>query len=120
MLMKRLKIALVALVMLTLLAGVPALADTPDVTGGEISWFNGPITHWPDAWTPIADLDDPGDAVAPEADFVGNPASPGAYFASDQNYVYFRVRLKVGEVADPTFPLTSQDANPPAGWNERT
>jgi hypothetical protein len=125
MLARWLKIALVALVMLTLVAGgtdvarAQSAADAPPVSG-EVYWFNGPITHWPAAWTPIPDLDDPADGADPEADFVGNPASPGAYFAADQNYIYFRVRLKVGEVAAPIFPLTSQDADLPAGWSDRT
>jgi hypothetical protein len=127
-----LKIAAVVLVMLVLLTGpvaaaaapgTPAAPDkpaAPGTPGGEIAWFNGPITHWPETWTPIPGLNDPQDGIAAEIDFAGSPASPGAYFAVDGQYVYFRVRVAVDAVAAPAFPLTSQDATAPAGWSGRT
>lgn len=52
----------------------------------EVEW--GTVT-----WNAISGLDDPDDGEAEQLDFVGNSATPGAYWGIDNNYVYFRMRL---------------------------
>lgn len=77
----------------------------------ELVWFGGTKSSWPSSWTALTSLNDPSDyadsASQDRVDFVGDGTYPGAYWAEDSSYIYFRVRVDVGTVTnDP--------------WNKRT
>lgn len=97
--------------LLAVVLALPSAAVAPE----EVYWFNGPVA-WPMHWIPIPSLNDPADPVSPEVDFVGDAADPGGYYAVDDQYVYFRVRVNVGGVQPPDFDLRLASDSPPASW----
>jgi len=57
-------------------------------------------------WTSLTGLNDPNDSIAStELDFVGNTADPGAYWARNATYLFFRFRVQYSGtvVAGSTF-----------------
>jgi len=57
--------------------------------------YGGTYANWATSWTAISSLNDPNDSINPgRLDFVGDATNPGAYMATDSNYLYFRVRVK--------------------------
>ncbi|NSW57827.1 MAG: PEP-CTERM sorting domain-containing protein [Armatimonadetes bacterium] len=74
--------------------------------GATINQFGGAYSQWPGSWNPILSLNDPDDGVEAQLDFVGSAASPGAYWAMDDNYLYFRTRVDVDTVSASTFEDT--------------
>lgn len=48
--------------------------------------------NWPSSWTPVTSLND-GANGGGTSDFVGDSTNPGAYYASDNSYIYFRLRV---------------------------
>lgn len=86
-----------------------ALVLLQPVFGGQINWvpdansWNG----WTVNWHAVSSLNDPNDSLArSHLDFVGDTLSPGAYWANNGNYVFFRARVQVGTVTSGTFSDT--------------
>jgi hypothetical protein len=69
-------------------------------------------SNWPTTWSSLGSkLYDPIESspdIADHLDFVGDATNPGAYWAQDNNYIYFRVRVDVGTVVTD---LTNPDDN---------
>lgn len=84
-----------AVLCLVMVLAVPVLAD--------IDHYGGTYTGWPTTWTPLNGLNDPDDGVADQLDFVGDSLDPAGYFAWDNNYVYFRMRVAADEVTASTY-----------------
>jgi hypothetical protein len=63
----------------------------------------GSYNNWPEIWTALPGLNDGKDETNFSAiDFVGNEANPGAYWADNGTYVFFRVRVDVNSIGiDP-------------------
>jgi hypothetical protein len=78
-------------------AGVSTLCDAT-----EIAQYGGAKAVWPTTWTALNNLNDPRDSGG-NLDFVGDATNPGAYWAMDQEYVYFRMRMDVGTVDSNTY-----------------
>ncbi len=77
---------LVALSVAWLGSAVPLSATTYNVIGT--------YADWPTNWVPVNALNDPDDGLANvQLDFVGDAANPGAYYASNTEYVFFRQRV---------------------------
>ena len=68
-----------------------------------LSVYGGNYSSWPDSWTSLTSLNDPDDGVTAELDFVGDSSNAGAYFAMDDNYIYFRIRMDIGSVTAATY-----------------
>jgi hypothetical protein len=62
----------------------------------------GTYANWTTDWTAIPGLNDADNGADEELDFVGNASNPGAYWADNGTYVFFRFRVDVsgGEFAD--------------------
>ena len=59
--------------------------------------YGGPYSNWPVNWTAIPALNDPDDGVADDRfEIVGDNDNPAAYWSSDTNYFYFRMRIDAG------------------------
>ncbi|MBI5819581.1 MAG: PEP-CTERM sorting domain-containing protein [Verrucomicrobia bacterium] len=104
--MKRLgftvKFLLPALAALVLLQPVPVL-------GAQVNWV--PDTNawsgWTVTWHAVNSLNDPNDGLgSTHLDFVGDSLSPGVYWNTDANYVYFRARVAAGTVTSSTYADT--------------
>lgn len=89
--------SLLKAVLLMICASHFAVAATLDHIGSGLSWVAE------NDWQALNDLNDPDDGLAPALDFVGDASDPGAYYASDDNYFYFRMRLDVDTVISTTF-----------------
>lgn len=62
---------------------------------------------WTVNWHAVSALNDPNDALgASHLDFVGDALSPGAYWASNGSYVFFRARVAAGSVTSSTYADT--------------
>lgn len=80
-----------------LLPSAPVMASMPLTA----SSYGGTYTGWPSNWTVISALNDPDDGLINEKlDFVGDSLNPGAYYAGDSNYCYFRVRVDDGAATE--------------------
>jgi hypothetical protein len=79
------------------------------------SSYGGTYTGWPTTWTAISSLNDPDNLLANERiDFVGDTSDPGAYYAGNSEYLYFRVRVDDGtatEFSDSILILIDQGQN---------
>ncbi|MEI7851043.1 MAG: PEP-CTERM sorting domain-containing protein [Kiritimatiellales bacterium] len=62
----------------------------------------GTYTNWTTSWTALPGLNDPAGA-RDEHDFVGDSSNPGAYWADNGTYVFFRFRVDVATVTSTTF-----------------
>lgn len=61
------------------------------------SSYGGIYDGWPTSWKSIDALNDPDDSLANERiDFVGDATNPGAYYAGDADYLFFRIRMDDG------------------------
>ncbi|MCP5522184.1 MAG: hypothetical protein H7A46_11630 [Verrucomicrobiales bacterium] len=68
---------------------LPAFGAAPVLQYGP-----APGPAWPVTWTPIPSLNDPVDKAAGDGlDFVGSSTYPGAYYAADSSYFFFRARV---------------------------
>ncbi len=68
-------------------------------------WYPGGsgFSGWPTNWVAVPSLNDPkGDAID-RLDFVGDSFNPGAYWSSDSNYFFIRMRVAVSNVTSTTF-----------------
>lgn len=66
--------------------------------------YGGTYGNWPTAWQTIPGGNDPVDStVAGRLDFVGSASNPGGYWATDQNYVYFRARVNIATIGGSTY-----------------
>ncbi len=72
-------------------------AATLDHIGSGLSWVAE------NEWKAIEGLNDPNDGTTAVLDFVGDSSDPGAYYADDGSYFYFRMRLAVDTVSASTF-----------------
>lgn len=91
-----------ALVALVLLQPMPVL-------GAQLNWV--PDTNvwsgWTVTWHAVNSLNDPNDGLgSTHLDFVGDSLSPGVYWNTDANYVYFRARVAAGTVTSSTYADT--------------
>ena len=68
----------------------------PSAWAGTYFMYGGIHTNWPITWTSITALNDPDDGVAENMDFVGDANDPAGYWAKDENYMYFRMRIDAG------------------------
>ena len=60
----------------------------------------GSYANWPTNWVPVNALNDPDDGLANvQLDFVGDANNPGAYYASNSEYVFFRQRVDLDTVS---------------------
>jgi hypothetical protein len=60
--------------------------------------------NWNVNWTAINSANDPNDGLAKtQIDFVGDAANPGAYWADQNGYVFFRFQVNVATVTSTTF-----------------
>ena len=82
-----------------------ALVGLPLAAGAGTINQIGVFTSWPTLWTPILGLNDPaGDAgtysdpIPERVDFVGDAGAPGGYYASQGDYLFFRMRANGGTV----------------------
>lgn len=80
--------------LLILVAGVTSQASVIQHIGDYSGW--GAVS-----WKAISGLDDPDDGEAGQLEFVGNGATPGAYWGMTDQYIHFRMRLDAG--ANPSF-----------------
>lgn len=82
-----------------------AFLPSPVVYAATTDQYGGHYNYWPGdgQWVPIVSLNDQDDGVAEQLDFVGDANSPGAYVATDNNYVYVRARIDVGTATTSTF-----------------
>jgi len=74
----------------------------------------GSYANWPTNWVALNALNDPDDGVSPQLDFVGDTTNPGAYYAFNSEYVFFRQRVQAGTFSDSHFvliDLVGQDYN---------
>jgi hypothetical protein len=55
------------------------------------------------SWNVISNLNDPDDGTNEQEDFVGDSSNPGAYWADNGTYVFFRFRLDIGTITANTF-----------------
>ena len=69
---------------------------TTSAFAGTYFMYGGVHTNWPVTWTAIPELNDPDDGVAENMDFVGDVIDPAGYWAKDENYMYFRMRIDAG------------------------
>lgn len=84
-----------------------ALLVTASAWATTLNQYGGTYTNWPTTtWIALPDLNDPDDGIADKLDFVGDAADPGAYWAWDDSYVYFRMRVDVGTVSTSTYTDT--------------
>lgn len=71
------------------------------------NWYpnSTPFSGWPTNWVSIPSLNDPKELSAANArvDFVGDTSNPGAYWSSNSNYFFIRVRVAVSNVISTTF-----------------
>lgn len=75
--------------------------------GITVDQYGGSYGSWPTDWTPLLSLNDPDDGLAREhLDFVGNDTHPGAFWAWDDDYIYFRMRVDAGTVGAATYTDT--------------
>jgi hypothetical protein len=83
-----------------IIAILVCLAATP----GSSTLINqiGTYTNWVTSWTALPGLNDPVGA-RDEHDFVGDSSNPGAYWADNGTYVFFRFRVDVAAVTSTTF-----------------
>ena len=80
-----------------------ALCYTTSLWGAVVEHV-GSYNGWDSVtWNPIVALNDPDDGAATELDFVGDSSNPGAYWADNGTYVFFRVRLNTPTGAAGTF-----------------
>lgn len=76
-------------------------------SGGTINQVGGTYASWPSTWTPLTGVNDANDGLSrTQLDFVGDSANPGGYWASDANYVYFRMRVAAPTVVANTYSDT--------------
>ncbi len=94
-------------------AAAPASAATYNVVGS--------YANWPTNWVVLGGLNDPDDGLAnTQLDFVGDSSNPGAYYAFNSDYVFFRQRVDLDTVSALSvfhdahfvlFDLVGQDYN---------
>ena len=68
----------------------------PSASAGTYFMYGGVHTNWPATWTSIPALNDPDDGVAENMDIAGDASDPAGYWAKDENYMYFRMRIDAG------------------------
>lgn len=83
-----------------------ALVTVSSALATTVDQYGGTYANWPTTWIALPDLNDPDDGVADKLDFVGDALDPGAYWAYDDSYVYFRMRMDVGIVSASTYADT--------------
>lgn len=78
--------------------------------GGVINRV-GTFANWATTWTATPGLNDTDNGADEELDFVGDLYNPGAYWADDGTYIFFRFRVDVsgGEFADSHLLLLDVD-----------
>lgn len=81
------------------------LAATTGLGSVTVSNQVGTYANWATTWTAIGGGVDADDGLAETADFVGNAASPGLYYANNGSYVMFRVRVDAN-----TYTAKAQDS----------
>ncbi len=73
-----------------LTASGTASAVTNNVIGGAV------YTNWPLSWIALNPLNDPDDNLQADRDIVGDTNNPAGYWARDDQYIYFRMRIDDG------------------------
>lgn len=72
-----------------------------------VAAYGGEYTNWPTVWDALTGLNDQDNGLSDaQLDFVGDATDPGAYYAFDDDYIYFRMRVDVGTVTSTTFEDT--------------
>lgn len=105
------KLAFLSFLILAFVVAVPSTIShaRPQATASS---YGGTFGNWPTAWTAISGLNDPDDLLSNERiDFVGDSNDPGAYYAGNSEYLFFRVRVDDGaatEFADTIMILIDQ------------
>ena len=68
-------------------------------------WYPGGsgFSGWPTNWVAIPSLNDPKGDALDRIDFVGDSFNPGAYWSSNSNYFFIRMRVAVSNVTSTTF-----------------
>lgn len=92
-----------------LLPALVAFVLLQPALGAEINWV--PDTNvwsgWTVTWHAVNSLNDPNDGLDnTHLDFVGDSLSPGVYWNTDANYLYFRARVAAGTVTSSTYADT--------------
>lgn len=84
-----------------LLTGTTVHAVTNMWYPSTSSTFSG----WPTNWVAVPSLNDPKDLSSANArlDFVGDTTNACAYWASDTNYFFIRIRVAISNVTSTTF-----------------
>lgn len=101
-----------------------------------VAWFSGGVTAWgatvdqyggskavwpTTTWAPLSGLNDPDDAgYAEKLDFVGDGTNPGAYWAQDSQYIYFRARMHEPNVVSGTYSDTLHVLIDRRGYGQET
>ncbi len=84
--------------------GLAGLIGSHAISGAVLIQYGGSYGNWPTAWQTIPGYTDPVDSgVLGRLDFVGSTLNPGGYWATDQNYVYFRARVNIATIAGGTY-----------------
>lgn len=69
----------------------------------EVAQYGGTYSSWPSTWRTLSSATEASNTgVSDYFDFVGDATNPGLYWSSDANYLYFRARVDVDEVANTT------------------
>ncbi|MCU0858687.1 MAG: PEP-CTERM sorting domain-containing protein [Pontiellaceae bacterium] len=71
--------------------------------GAIVNQYGGSYANWATEWTVLNGLNDADNGASEELDFVGNDLNPCAYWAANDDYVFFRFRLDVGTADTSTF-----------------
>lgn len=75
--------------------------------GAVLVQYGGTYNNWPTTWSIIPGSNEPADSgVTGRLDFVGNSTYPGFFWASDQNYLYFRARVNLATIGGNTYSDT--------------
>jgi hypothetical protein len=84
------------------------LLYTSPLFAGVINHYGGTYASWPTTgWTSVLSLNDADNGLSRDwLDFVGDATNPGAYWAYDSSYVYFRMRVDRAEVDSVDEPFT--------------
>jgi hypothetical protein len=63
-----------------------------------------PFANWPTTWIPLTGLNDANNGLSKsQLDFVGDTANLAGFYASTNEYVFFRQRVKVNTTSQSTF-----------------
>lgn len=88
--------------------GLISVVLLPFICRADVSYFIGDAAFWTGgagssvSWQALSELNDANDGLA-EFDFVGDSNDPAAFWASQNGYLFFRMRVATATVSPTTF-----------------